>query len=214
MQSRALFLLLLFLQQLSFSQEDSVVYNKDIPLSDRVFLTHEDFRKGSFIGKEAIVSTLDKNQLEFLTKVLREEKFSYEVNGQVITLNCEDVWGYLQNNTFYVNCNGVFNRIPVFGCISYLAASVAVPVPGPGFSDPRFGMSGGYSTREILKEFLLDFYDGRVYEFSMGYARGLLSRDKLLYAEYNKLSRRKQKDQVYKYIRKFNELHPIYFLKP
>ena len=41
----------------------------------------------------------------------------------------------------------------------------------------------------------------------------LLGKDKALYEEYKKLSRRKQREQVYKYIRKFNEMHPVYFLR-
>lgn len=207
------FLFLLMLIRLSvFPQSDSVIYNKDLPLSDRIYLTYADFRKGLALSKSQIVSKQDPDQLEFLTKVLSDEKLTFKVSEEPVTIDSRTVWGYLQNNTFYVNYKGDFYRIPVFGSISYLVANVTVV--NPGFYDPRFGYSTGSSTSKEIREFLMNFYEGKVSEFSMGYAQELLSRDKELFAEFSKLSKRKQKEEIYKYIRKFNERHPVYFLKP
>jgi hypothetical protein len=41
----------------------------------------------------------------------------------------------------------------------------------------------------------------------------LLARDKGLYDEFKKLSNKKQKEQIFRYIRRYNEAHPVYFLK-
>jgi menaquinone-dependent protoporphyrinogen IX oxidase len=59
----------------------------------------------------------------------------------------------------------------------------------------------------------MNFYDGAITEFSMEKAEELLSRDPVLFAEYMKLNRRNRKEQVNRYIRRFNEAHPVYFLK-
>ena len=97
-----------------------------------------------------------------------------------------------------------------FGSISYLVASVTVV--NNGFYDPRFGYMGSSTTKEI-REFLMNFYDGLVVEFTNEKIEQLLGRDKTLYEEFKNLSRKKQKEQLYKYIRKYNELHPVYFLE-
>lgn len=212
MKRRAFFTLLIALRCLfSHSQTDSVIYNKDVRLEDRIFLTYDDFRRMTGLKKEVIISKEEKEQLEFLTKVLYEEAFSYKDGETLLTAKSKNVWGYLQNSTFYVNYKGDFYRVPVFGSISYLVANVIVI--NPGFYDPRFGYSTGSTTTKELREFLMNFYDGQIEPFTLSRAEELLSADLQLYAEYNKLSRRKKKEQIYSFLRKFNLAHPVYFQK-
>lgn len=212
MKRRALFSLLIALGCLfSHSQTDSVIFNKDVRLEDRIFLTYGDFRRMTGLKKEVIISTEEKEQLEFLTKVLYEEAFSYKEGETLIKAISKNVWGYLQNSTFYVNYKGDFYRVPVFGSISYLVANVTVI--NPGFYDPRFGYSTGSTTTKELREFLMNFYDGQIEPFTLSRAEELLSADLQLYAEYDKLSRRKKKEQIYSFLRKFNQAHPVYFQK-
>jgi len=193
------------------SQADSVIHSPDARMEDGIYINYSDFRKDKSIKKNQIVSKLDKEQLEFLSKTIFENKISYEENGTVYTVESKNVWGYMQNNTLYVNFRGDFFRVPVFGSVSYLVATVTVI--NPGFYDPRFGMSTGSGTTKEIREFLMNFYDGHMVEFTVEGAEQLISRDKTLYAEYKNLGRRKQKEQIYGYIRKFNNLHPVYFLK-
>lgn len=212
MKSRALCTLLIALWGLFLqSQTDSVIYDKDIRLEDRIFLTYQDFREMAGVKKERIVSRENREQLEFLSKVLFEETFSYKDGEGTRTLKSGDVWGYLQNSTFYINYKGDFYRIPVFGSISYLVANVTVI--NPGFYDPRFGYSAGSTTTKELREFLMNFYDGQVEPFTLSRAEELLSVDVQIYAEYSKLNRRKKKEQIYSFLRKFNQVHPVYFQK-
>lgn len=212
MKRRALFSFLIALGCLfSHSQTDSVIFNKDVRLEDRIFLTYGDFRRMTGLKKEVIISTEEKEQLEFLTKVLYEEAFSYKEGETLIKAKSKNVWGYLQNSTFYVNYKGDFYRVPVFGSISYLVANVTVI--NPGFYDPRFGYSTGSTTTKELREFLMNFYDGQIEPFTLSRAEELLSADLQLYAEYDKLSRRKKKEQIYSFLRKFNQAHPVYFQK-
>jgi hypothetical protein len=179
-------------------------------LDDGIYLSYEDFRHNNSIKKEQIQSKQDKNQLEFLAKVVFEEKFAYEESGRIFQVESKNVWGYMQNNILHVNYRGDFYRVPVFGSVSYLVANVTVATPG--FYDPRFGMSGPSTTKEV-HEFLMNFYDGIVLEFNVDKVEQLLARDPEVFAEYKKLSHRKQKEQVYGFIRKYNARHPVYFLK-
>lgn len=212
MQRRALHTLLMALScMVLFSQTDSVMYNKDLRLEDRVFLTYQDFREMAGVKKDRIISKEEKRQLEFLSKVLFETTFSYKEEEGILTLKSKDVWGYLQNNTFYVNYKGDFYRVPVFGSISYLVANVTVV--NPGFYDPRFGYSTGSTTTKELREFLMSFYNGQIEPFTLSRAEELLSADIQIYAEYSKLNRRKKKEQVYSFLRRFNQAHPVYFQK-
>ncbi|PBQ33041.1 hypothetical protein CNR22_15065 [Sphingobacteriaceae bacterium] len=196
---------------MNLAQTDSIVYAPGKVLEDAVYLTHDDFRHYRGIRKAQMISKTEKEQLDFLSKVLFEEKMTYEENGERFTVESKKVWGYMQNGTLYVNFKGEFFRVPVFGSISYFVATVTVI--NPGFYDPRFGMSTGSGTTKEIREFIMNYYDGILVEFSPEEIDKLLARDPVLFAEFKKLSRRQQKEQTYGYIRKYNALHPIYFLR-
>ncbi|MBL7921065.1 MAG: hypothetical protein JNJ40_12180 [Bacteroidia bacterium] len=194
------------------SQTDSVIVPADLNVQDAIFITYGDFRHNKGVLKEQINSTINKEQLDFIGKCLDKETINYnegQINKEV---NSKTVWGFIQNKTFYVNYKGSFYRVPVFGSICYLVATVEVV--GVGFYDPMFGPGvGGSGRRQEVREFLINIYDGIVSEFKMDEAEALLNRDKILYAEFKKLSRRKQKEQIFRYIRKYNDVHPVYFLR-
>jgi hypothetical protein len=41
----------------------------------------------------------------------------------------------------------------------------------------------------------------------------LLSRDEALYKEFKALKRKKKKEQISRFIKKYNEAHPVHFYK-
>lgn len=205
------FLFFLFVQLTGFAQTDSLIFTSDMKIEDGLYLSYTDFRNNKSISIDQIISKQDKEQLEFITKTLANESFSVNIEGTIFKHNSKDVWGYFQNNTFYVNYKGDFYRVPVFGSISYLVAYVTVV--SPAFYDPRFALSSPASTSKELREFLMNYYDGVMVEFTIKTAEDLLRRDQALFEEYDKLSQRKKKDEIYRYIRRFNQAHPIYFLK-
>lgn len=207
------FLLFIFvcIRYFSFSQTDSVEYVSGTPIEDGIYMSYTDFRYNRSIGKNLINSKQDKEQLEFISKVLENEKFTVIQDGAEVVYNSKEVWGYFQNNTFYVNYKGDFYRVPVFGSISFLVAYVTVV--SPAFYDPRFALTSPSSTSKELREFLINFYDGVLMEFTIERAEELLSRDQILFEDYKKLTKRKQKDEIYRFIRRYNQAHPVYFQK-
>lgn len=192
------------------AQQDSVVFPAEI--KDGIYLTYADFRKNNAVSKEQIITTMDRDQLEFIGKAMNQPTVSFKGTGGVENFDPTTAWGFFQNKTLYINFREEFYRVPVFGSICYLVATVTVI--NPGFYDPMFGYGTTTSNRtKEIREFIMNFYDGKVVEFNMDKAEELLSRDVALYAEYKQLGRRKQRDQVHRYIRRYNDLHPVYFLR-
>ena len=191
------------------AQQDSVVFDAGSVLPDRIYLTYSDFRAGGGISREEVEWNGDKTQLEFLTRILSAETFSCKINGAVAKIDTINVWGYSQNNWLYLNYKGEFYRVPVFGAISYMVANVTVNVPG--YYDPRFGYTTGSGSATEVREFLMSFYDGRIRELSVKEALELFKPDAALYEEFKKLRKGSQKNELYRYIRKYNAAHPVYF---
>jgi DNA mismatch repair ATPase MutS len=69
-------------------------------------------------------------------------------------------------------------------------------------------------TRNELKQYLIEFESGKVLEFDISNTELLLMKDNKLYEEYVQLSRKKKKELMFVYIRKFNENNPLYIPVP
>jgi len=194
------------------AHNDSVKCDQNLLIKEGVYLSYLDFRTQKPILKENIENNLDKSHIDFISKSVKDEKLNYLQNGQKLNTECKNIWGFYQNNTLHLNYAGEFYRVPLFGSISYLIATVEVINSGmytPGYSGI---MTGPIRTKE-MRSFLMNFYDGKIIPFSQGEAEELISRDKELYSEFKKLKAKQRKDQISRYIRKYNEQNPIYFLK-
>ena len=61
-----------------------------------------------------------------------------------------------------------------------------------------------------MKQYLIDFENGKILEYDVNNAEMLLMKDGELYEEYMRLPRKKRKELIFVYIRKFNEKNPLY----
>lgn len=195
--------------------QDSVIYSKDFRLYEGIYINYEDLRFNWPIDKEKIITNLSKEQLDFFSKLVESDMIEYkERDGSVIKIKTEKIWGYCQNNVIFINQENSFFRIPVFGAISSFIGAVAVINHSPGF-DP-FMNTPSNSTAHSIKEFrpfLFDFYSGDITEFSLEKLEEYLSRDISLVNEFKQLRKKKKKEYAAKYIRMFNEKHPVFFPK-
>jgi hypothetical protein len=201
---------LFLLADAACAQSDSVKYDAIAGSMDGVFLTYGDFRHNRSIKRDDILMEGDKTQLDYVGKSLSGEFFNYNFNGVQHRTECRTVFGFVQNNTFYVNYRGDFYRIPVFGAISYFVANVTVV---NSFYDPRFGYPVTTANTTEVREFIMNFYDGTVLPLSPGLAEEMLRRDEALFSEYKKLKKKRRKEELYRFIRRYNERHPVYFLE-
>ena len=213
MVNRFLILLFLVLNLTYQAQSDSVMVTEQIGFKEGIYLTHQDFRKNNPITKEQIKTKLDKEQLDFYFKVASNEKLEYTIGNATYTIATKTIWGLEQNKTLFVNFNGAFFRVPVFGAISYFAGVVEVTGYYTGVYDPMFGMGGNRTVKtKELNEFIMNYYIGKVLSFNMTDLDAMLSNDADVYKQFKSLSRRKRKKQATRFIRMYNQNHPVYYL--
>lgn len=195
--------------------QDSVAFNRDFRLYEGLYLGYQDFRYNWPIPKEKIITRINKDQLDFYTKLIEGEFVEfYERDGSISKVRSEKVWGYCQNNNIFINQNKKFFRIPVFGAISNFIGTVEVINYSPGY-DPFMNAPIGNTQMKTLeiRQFLFDFYSGDIVPFSTEQLEEYLKRDEVVYKEYMALSRKKKKELSTKYIRMYNERHLVYFPK-
>jgi hypothetical protein len=197
------------------SQGDSIAYSRDFTLYEGLYLGYWDLRHNWPIPKEKIVTTINKDQLDFYSKLIEDDNIEYiERDGNKTRIKAEKVWGFCENNVIYINIGKSFFRITVFGAICYFPASVEINSLSPGYNVFINGPVGTTNTgaREI-REFLMDFYTGSRVDFSLENLENMLKKDEEIYKQFMDLSKKKRKDQATLYIRKYNEKHPVYFPK-
>jgi hypothetical protein len=200
-----------------FSQNDSVKFTRDILLEEGVYLNYLDFRTNRPIPKQVIKSKESKDQLDFLDKTVDNNDFIIFVfGGTQHAVPTDSIWGYCQNNTIYINYKKGFCRVPVFGHISHFIATVEIY--NSAANNPYYGNYGTtvtgmpMKTKEV-RQFMLDFYTGNVVEYTLDNFSLMLSGDKALYDEFKLLKKRKQRQMMGLYLRKYNEAHPIFYPK-
>ena len=64
-----------------------------------------------------------------------------------------------------------------------------------------------------MRQYLLDFETGKIFDYNDESIEVLLMKDPKLYDEYMALRNKKKKQLKFLYIRKFNERNPLYFPK-
>lgn len=195
-------------------QTDSIAYSIDFKLNEGLYMNYPDLRKNKPVSKEKIISEINKEQLDFYSKLIEKEKIEFiDTSGKAEFILSGKVWGYCQNNVVFINYQKTFYRIPVFGAICYFVGVVEVGYYSPAynaFMDFPVGSTGTGRVKE-LKEFLFNFYTNELMYFSNDKLLELLKNDTLIYEEYKKLSKKKKKEYASKYIRMYNEKHPVYF---
>ena len=204
-----------FMGVVQLKSQDSIAFTKDFRLYEGLYLGYQDFRYNWPIPKEKIITSINKEQLDFYSKLIEQEFIEYtERDGSVSKVKAERVWGYCQNNIIFINQDKNFFRIPVFGAISNFIGTVEVVSYSPGY-DPFMNAplnSTAYKTREI-RQYLFDFYSGEMVQFSVEKLEEFLKRDELIYKEFMTLSKKNKKEFATKYIRMYNDKHLVYFPK-
>jgi len=195
--------------------QDSIPFTKDFRLYEGIYLTYQDFRYNWPISKEKIITTINKEQLDFYSNLVEQNVIDFkERDGSVVKVNPENIFGYCQNNIIFINGEGDFFRIPVFGAISNFIGTVEVVNYSNGF-DPFMNAPMNSTARKTqeIRQYLFDFYSGEIAPFSVEKLEEFLKRDDAIFKEYYLLSKKKKKELATKYIRMYNEKHLVYFPK-
>ncbi len=220
-------------------KQEMVKYTPEFKFNDGIYLNFDMVKMNNPIPKAKLLTSVDYNDREFFKKILTGDKiYFYDNMGIRQEIPKNNIWGYSRNGILYVQTQGNFNRITFVGSICHFVADITSfdsrSYNSPyGYYDPYYSpygygsyynpynpysyyspyRSGGLSRSE-LKQYLIDFESGKVLEFDVENTELLLMRDSKLYEEYAKLSRRKKKDLMFVYIRRFNEENPLYIPVP
>lgn len=210
---------LLLHSALSFAQSDSVQYSRDYVFNEGIYITYSDFRMNRPITKNVIESKEDKDQLDFIGKTVENSEYIFfKFGGHVHKVKTDSIWGFSQNNTIFINYDKKMFRIPVFGNISQFVASVEVINNYAGMNSPYYYNYGVTATnmptkgREV-RQFLLDFYSGKIMDYTLTNITEILKRDEAIYKSFMALSKRKRKKNMGLFLRNYNTAHPVYFPK-
>jgi hypothetical protein len=213
-------------------KEGMVKYTPEFRFTDGIYLNFDQVKQNSPIPKSKILTSIDYNDREFFKKILEGEKiFFYDNVGVREEVAKNSIWGYSRNGVIYVQVQDNFNRITFVGNICHFVADVTT-IDSRSYSSPYGSYDPYYSpysygnyyspynsyyspyrtnvARNELKQYLIDFDSGKVLEFDVENTELLLMKDDKLYAEYVQLSRKKKKELMFVYVRKFNENNPLY----
>jgi hypothetical protein len=212
-------------------KEGMVKYTPDFRFNDGIYLNFDEVKLNSPIPKAKLLTSVDYNDREFFKKIFEMDKiYFYDGMGMRQEIEKNTIWGYSRNGVLYIQIQGNFNRITFVGTICHFVADITTNESrynSPyGYYDPYYspyGYSNYYSpygyyspyrqsniSRTELKQYLIDFESGKILEFDIENTELLLMKDNVLYEEYVQLSRKKKKELMFVYIRKFNEKNPLF----
>ena len=216
-------------------KDGMVKYSPQFRFTDGIYLNFDQVKMNNPIPKAKILTSVDYNDREFFKKILEIDKiYFYDNMGIRQEIAKNSIWGYARNGVLYVQIQDNFNRITFVGSICHFVADITTydsRYNSPyGYYDPYnspYGYGNYYSpynsyyspyspyrqsnmARSELKQYLIDFESGKILEFDIDNTELLLMKDTTLYEEYVQLSRKKKKDLMFVYIRKFNEKNPLY----
>jgi hypothetical protein len=215
------------------TERDLVKFTPDFRFTDGVYLNFDQVKMNRPIPKAKLLTSIDYSDREFFKKIFELDKiYFYDELGVRQEIPKGSVWGYSRNGVLYIQVQEIFNRITYIGNICHFVADITTydsrynnsPY---GFYDPyysSYGYGNYYSpynsyyspyrqsnmSRTEMRQYLIDFESGKVLEFDIKNTELMLMKDDELYEEFMKLPKRKRKDLMFVYIRKFNENNPLY----
>jgi hypothetical protein len=216
-------------------REGMVKYTPDFRFRDGIYVNFDQVKQNSPIPKAKLLTSTDYNDKEFFKKLLESEKiYYYDGMGVRQEISVSNIWGYARNGVLYIQVQNNFNRITFVGSICHFVADVTTydnryySPYGSGYYDPYYYSPYGYGnyyspygsyyppygrntmSKNEIKQYLIDFENGKILEFDQKNTEILLMKDSQLYEEYVRLPRKDRKDLMFVFIRRFNENNPLY----
>jgi hypothetical protein len=217
-------ILTLFFPLISRAQADTssmIRYTPDFAFNEGIFLTFDQVKNNAPIPKSRLITDVDYYDKDFYTQVLSNKYlYFYDFFGNRQEVKSSDIWGFSRNGILYILMDEEFFRITIVGRICHFVATVTTyenRYYDPYYYNPyyydsyyRYGAyPSSYATNE-MRQYLLDFDTGQVYDYNTSNLEVLLMKDPELHDEYSQLRNKKQKQLKFLYLRKFNERNPLY----
>ncbi|MFW5656262.1 MAG: hypothetical protein ACOC0C_01490 [Bacteroidota bacterium] len=198
-----------------------VQYTTDYEFTDGIYLNFEMVENNDPIPKSRMLTTMDYNDRDFFERLTDSKEIAFfDGLGVKKTVPTDKIWGYADNGVLFININNSFNRITVVGSICHFVANLTTY--NTSAYDPYYYNNYSYryrspysypSQQTELRQYMLDFKTGKVYDYNLKSVEVLLMADPELADEYSRLRKKKKKQLKFYYIRKFNERNPLYLPK-
>ena len=215
--------ILLFIGFGLFAQEDSiqkVKYTPDFRFRDGIFVNFGQVKNNKPIPAARIISNDAPGDFAFFKNLIEEKTIRYfDAFGSQAEVETKRIWGFSQDGKLFINHNGEFNRIPIMGQVCHFIADVTIYQT---YNDPFYYDRYDYyynpysrpynrtSKSKEMRQYIMRFDTGEILPYDRESVLLVLMEDPELYEEYNSLKKRKQRDLMFFFIRRFNEKHPIY----
>ncbi len=208
---RALFLSMTWaFSALLFAQQDStrVRYQPGFVFREGVYFGFEDLRD----NRPAVLlkDLLDKNKRPVPDLRQSDGRLYYtDTSGTQQTIDMDRIWGFCDHNVVYVRSGNGFNRIGMMGSLAHLMFDVTYSNWGGYYSMYGYGTN----TYTVQEQRVLDMESGAFLPVSMGGILPAIARDRILQEEYDTLPKKERRSEatVFRFIRRYNERHPLYF---
>lgn len=222
MRSAIASIFLILFAMSAFSQdtpEGMIKYTAEFRFKDGIYSNFNMVKNNFPISKSRIVTDVGMNDRDFYEKITEKKHIVfYDDYGVQQDLKSANIWGYARNGVLYANLGNGFHRISFMGSICHFVANITTynqgyydPYYNQGYSNRYYRSPASNYTSTELRQYLIDFETGKLYDFVVASVEVLLMKDPLLYDEYIALRRKKKKQFKFVYIRKYNEAHPLYF---
>lgn len=179
------------------AQADSTKYTPDFKFTDGIYMSFDEFKNNCPSIKHNAIINENIGVQFFVGYFTKVEKITYyDSTGTVQNLNRSEVWGYSSRGLVYTLLDNNFHRALTIGSIIFFNKVQDKP----------------FTTNSKYTPYLIDFKTGKVLDYNISNLLSLLQRDQELFNEFKALrSNSKMKNQMFIYLRNFNERNPVYF---
>ncbi len=190
-----------------------VEYFPGYRFTDGIYFSHLDLLLNKPLKPELIVSP-DLNKGVWFEELEKHKSISYfDEFGNLAEVQIKDLWGYCRNGRPYIYWAGKFNLIPYIGRVSHFVATIRV-VYDDHYRSPFYDPYYYHSPRSVryqdeLRQYLIDFDTGTIFDFDVTSTEYILKRDESLYEDFSKLRKRRKNKMMFYYIRQYNERNPL-----
>lgn len=185
-----------------------VEYTKEYTFNEGIFIKIEQVLLNNPIPKSNIIVQIDKNSPDFYEMLVDEEKIDFiNENGIKTTVETKNIWGFGSSGRLFKYWDLLPTPVPIIGSIGHFIGTNIITEYST-FSDP-YMYNNQPNTRKETKQYIIDFSTGECYEFTPKNIDPIFAKDYNLYIEWSNLSKKKKKNLIFVYLRKYNELHPL-----
>ncbi|MBN2668614.1 MAG: hypothetical protein JXR60_05225 [Bacteroidales bacterium] len=206
-----LFLVVCF-GQLKAKAQDSILYSIEFKFNEGLFFDFEQVKLNRPIPFANVIFETSYKEKGFVNDLLKSEEITYVQNGTSQKIKKSQLWGYSNNGILYIQINSSFYRIPKLGKISFFVSveEVEYYAGNSAWDSYATPYNNTYTTTE-MRQFLMSYDTGYIYNYSIENVAKLISEDADLLNEFVALKKRKQKMLAFSFINRYNDKHPIYF---